>query len=254
MRNPAEKVVLSYVRPTLVHGDFAECVFDMLAYDNGLHNRIINGPDLRRLSFKSGTNVATARNKIVEQFLAYGQAEWLFMLDTDMIFPADVVERLLEYADPDKAPIVGGLCFGFDEQGLVQPTLYDMFPGEGTEEVQFMRYQEWKPDSMMQVVATGAACLLIHKSALERIRDTEDPNHPGRKGFNPAYPWFQEAEFQGRIIGEDITFCIRANQCGVPVHVNTAIQIGHIKERVLTMDGYFASRGLLSFAHKGVAP
>lgn len=253
MRDPQEKVVLAYIRPEMIHGDFAECVMDLLAYDNGLYNRIIHESHLSRLSLKSGSNLSQARNKIVEQFLAYGQADWLFMIDTDMIFPADTVERLLEFADPDKAPIVGGLCFGFDEQGSVQPTLYGMVDLNNDGNYQFLRYHEWKPDSMMQVVGTGAACLVIHRSALEKIRDVEFPERPGKKGFNAVFPWFQETELQGKVIGEDITFCIRANQCEIPVYVNTAVQIGHIKERVLTMHGYFAARGLLSYSHTGVA-
>lgn len=252
MRDPKEKVVLAYIRPSLVNGDFMECVLDLLAYDNSLHNRIISGDFLRRLSLKSGSNLSQARNKVVEQFLAFGEADWLFMIDTDMTFGADVVERLLEHADPEKAPIVGGLCFGFTEDGAVMPTLFGMVDLEDDGNLEFIRYSEWKPDAMMQVVATGAACMLVHKSALETVRDMEFPDRPGKRGFNSVFPWFQETELNGRVIGEDITFCIRANQCEIPVYVNTAVQIGHIKDRILNMNGYFASRGLLSYAHDGV--
>lgn len=240
MRDPAEKVVVSYIRPSLIHGDFAESLMDMMDYDRATHHRIAG-----RLSFKSGSNLSQARNKVCEQFLIFGQADWLLMIDTDMTFGQDALERILEYADPEASPVVGGLCFGFDEQGLVQPTLYDAADFEGNGNVTFVRYHDWKPDSMMQVVGTGAAFLLVHKSVLEKVRD---------KGFNRVFPWFQETYLQDKVIGEDITFCLRVGQCEVPVFVNTAVQIGHIKERILTMDGYFASRGLLSFSHKGVAP
>jgi hypothetical protein len=102
---------------------------------------------------------------------------------------------------------------------------------------------------MYQVAGTGAACLLIHKSVLEQMRDFEHPR--GKRGFNDAYPWFQETEHNGEPVGEDITFCWRAIQLGFPVYVNTAVQLGHVKDRVLTMESYFLSRGLLSPTHAG---
>jgi hypothetical protein len=172
------------------------------------------------------------------------------MVDSDMTFDPDVVERLLDYADPVKAPIVGGLCFGFDEQGDVQPTLYGLIgEAEDPENLQVIRYHEWTPDAMYQVAGTGAACLLIHKSVLEAMRDFEHPR--GKQGFNDAYPWFQETEHNGKPVGEDITFCWRAIQLGFPVYVNTAVQLGHVKDRILTMESYFLSRGLLSPTHAG---
>jgi hypothetical protein len=169
------------------------------------------------------------------------------MVDTDMIFMPNLIERLLEHADPDRAPIVGGLCFGFDGEGDVQPTLYGFVGDENNPQV--VRYHEWPPDAMMQVAATGAAALLAHRSVFETMRDFEHPSRPGKRGFNDAYPWFQELEHDGRPVSEDIGFCWRAGLLRIPVYVNTAVQLGHIKQRVLTMDGYLASRGYLSPAH-----
>jgi len=253
LRDPRETVVVAYLRPALVHGAFMECLMDLVQYDASLHRRIAAPGG--RLSYQAGCNLSTPRNEVVRQFLAYGQADWLWMVDSDMTFAPDVVERLLEYADPQKAPIVGGLCFGFDGHGDVQPTLYGLVehpdhPGN-LERLQVVRYHEWKPDAMYQVAGTGAACLLMHRSALVRIRDFERPS--GEVGFNPAYPWFQESQHDGRPVGEDITFCWRAIQAGLPVYVNTAVQCGHVKDRVLTMDAYFLARGLLSPTHQGAS-
>lgn len=248
MRDPLEKVVISYLHPGAYSAGFGESLLDLLQYDVSLHRRIVEGGG--RLSFRAGCNLATPRNHVVEKFLEYGKADWLWMVDSDMTFDPDVVERLLEHADPDKAPIVGGLCFGFDEDGEVQPTLFGLIGDtDEPEKMQVIRYHEWQPDSMYQVAGTGAACMLIHRSVLERMRDFEHPR--GKAGFNDAYPWFQETEHNGKPVGEDITFCWRAIQLGIPVYVNTAVQLGHVKDRVLTMESYFLSRGLLSPTHAG---
>lgn len=238
MRDPNEKVVISYLHPGLVHAAFMECVLDLLVYDTAFHRRIVSGGG--RLATQAGANLSGPRNGLVSRFLDYGKADWLLMLDTDMTFAPDLVERLLEFADPAEAPIVGGLCFGFDDKGDIQPTLFGLVGDE--QHPQVIRYHEWPPEAMFQVAATGAACLLLHKSALERIRDVQVPGRD-RRGFNDAFPWFQELEHDGTPVSEDIAFCWRAGLAGIPVYVNTAVQLGHIKDRELTMDAYLAQRG-----------
>ncbi len=205
------------------------------------------------MSYESGANVSAPRNEVVKQFLAYGKADWLFMVDTDMTFAPDTVERLLEYADPDAAPIVGGLCFGLNDRGETVPTLYGLMGDpDDPANLDVTRFDAFPPDAMFQVVATGAACLLIHKTVFERMRDFEHPNRPGKVGFNDAYPWFQELEHDGRPVSEDIAFCWRAGLLQIPVYVNTAVQIGHIKERVLTMESYLHEREMLAPTDAGV--
>jgi hypothetical protein len=239
VRPPEEKVVIAYLHPGLVHAAFMESVVDLLVYDTAFHKRIVQGGG--RLATQSGANLSGPRNGLIRRFLDYDAADWLFMVDTDMTFRPDTVERLLEFADPDTAPVVGGLCFGFDDKGDIQPTLFGLTGDE--QHPQVIRYHEWPPEAMFQVAATGAACLLLHKSALIRMRDAELPQRPGKRGFNDAFPWFQELEHDGLPVSEDIGFCWRAGLLGIPVWVNTAVQLGHIKDRELTMDAYFAQRG-----------
>jgi hypothetical protein len=94
---------------------------------------------------------------------------------------------------------------------------------------------------------------LVHRSALERMRDFIPKGgwprrhaRAGKRGFSDTYPWFQEMEHDGQPVGEDITFCWRAAMAGIPVYVNTAVQMGHVKRRLLDMDAYLIERGLLS--------
>lgn len=239
-RPTTEKVVVGYLTPGTVHSGFAESLLDLLVYDVAFHKRIVDGGG--RLAIQAGANLSAPRNALVRRFLEYGKADWLWMVDSDMTFRPDTVERLLEFADPDTAPIVGGLCFGFDDKANIQPTLFGLVGDESSPQV--VRYHEWPPESMFQVAATGTACLLIHKSVFEKIRDVELPNRNGRPGFNNAFPWFQETEHDDAPVSEDITFCWRAGLLGIPIFVNTAVQLGHIKDRELNMDAYFAQRGM----------
>src|SRR5262249_50698313 len=76
------------------------------------------------LAKESGPNISTSRNLIVAEFLK-GQAPWLLMVDTDMVFEPDAAAGLLKVADPAGAPVVGGLCFSL-EQGEPKPTMYHL--------------------------------------------------------------------------------------------------------------------------------
>lgn len=233
MRDPSEKVVIGYLSPSMLHAAFHRSVVQLLAHDAGVHKRIISGGG--DLHIHAGANVSTPRNNMVRAFLEFANADWLFMIDSDMTFPPDTVERLLEHADPVSAPIVGGLCFQLDDQRKVQPTIFGAVDADPP---RFGRFLEW-PDGMFRVVATGTGCLLVHKSVFERMRDVQLPNRD-RPGFSDAYPWFQETEYEGGPVGEDITFCLRAGMLDIPVHVNAGVQLGHVKDRELNAELYLA--------------
>jgi len=237
----ADGVVVAWVRPSEVHGLFMENMLNLAYYDRAHHDRM--GPGRGGFtSQQSSANISSARNTLCMEFLTNHSAPWLLMLDTDMTFQPDLVEALLEHADEDKAPIVGGLCFSMDNDGKLFPTLYDVMGT--TESPEFVRYHEWQPESMMQVFATGAACLLIHRNALRAVRDHRDVDRPGQIGFSQAFPWFQETDFYGRAMGEDITFCLRAGRAGLPVFVNTAVKLGHIKQFELNFEHFAGQRAL----------
>lgn len=235
MASTQDKVVVGYCHPGTIHAAFHESLLDLLVYDTAFHKRIVHGGG--RLALQASANLSGPRNEVVRQFLAYGKADWLWFVDTDMVFKPDTLERLLEFADPDTAPIVGGLCFTTTD-GQINPTLYALLGDE--DEVMVLRYSEWPPDSMFQVAATGTGCLLIHKTVFERMVDFVSPS--GQKGFNAAFPWFQETTHDDRPVSEDITFCWRAGLLEIPVYVNTAIHIGHVKEQLLTLDLYLGQR------------
>lgn len=225
-----DDVVIGWVHPGHVHTPFVDSLLRTVGYDRVNGNRIAGWNGVQ-----CSANVSSGRNALMEWFLA-SPAEWLVQIDTDMVWSADSIHRLLAVADPDKAPIVGGLCFAKEaDTGMLWPTMYDL---AGTEEKpEFIRYDTWPDDTLFPVVATGAAFLLIHRGVAEKIRD---------QSFSGAYPWFQEREIGGMRSGEDVTFCLRAATVGAAVHVHTGVAIGHIKEHIVTVEGYHAQRAMLA--------
>lgn len=228
MRNG--KVVIGYVHPTEVSAGFHDSVLALIMHDFNGARRIVDGGG--RISRYSSANISNARNGIVRMFLDEMQAEWLLMIDADMVFEPDAVDRLLDEAHPTRAPIVGGLCFGADE-GQLFATLYDLREGDDGKP-QTIRYLAFPENAMMQVAGTGAAFLLMHRTVLQQMREK----------FPEPFPWFQEGTLGGQPMGEDITFCMRAGVLGHPVYVHTGVEIGHAKTQILTAAMYRKQRQL----------
>lgn len=217
---PKQTVVIAHLHPGMVSAYFLHSLTGVLLLDRKGPQRITG-----LLQEWSSANVSQPRNNLTETFLNDHTADWLLWIDSDMAFQPDALEQLLASADPVKAPIVGGLCFG-SANGELFPTVYQWGETE-TGQIVTWRDKDYPRDAMVQVGATGAAFLLIHRSALITIRERK---------FNAVFPWFQETELAGKPAGEDLTFCIRAGICGLPVWVNTAVKVGHHKSQLLTED------------------
>jgi hypothetical protein len=219
-----DAVTVAYVHPDEVAHSWHLSLMEMVAHDVAGHGRIMRGG---WLAMSCGTaGLVEARNSVVRQFLVERDADWLFWLDTDMGVPPDAVDVLLEMADPQARPIVGGLCFAQKEiasDGMggyrcePRPTILDWVQqGEvGTT----MGRTTYPVNAVVQCVATGSACILIHRSVFERI---------GEK-FGPV--WYDRLPNHalGGLFGEDVSFCLRASAVGVPVFVHTGVKTSHMK-------------------------
>src|ERR1039458_6700709 len=87
-----------------VHGGWVraerEASLLALALEGGTHLDAV-------IAWESGPNISTARNMIVSKFLTEQSASWLLMCDTDMVFAADALDRLVSRAHPQERPVVG---------------------------------------------------------------------------------------------------------------------------------------------------
>lgn len=226
MARTADKAVVAYVHPVEVTASFHHSLL-------GLVLRDMTGP--RRIgdvhAENSSANITNARNRLVRRFLATPH-QWLWMIDADMAFQPDTLDRLMDSAHDRSHPIVGALCYGV-HAGALFPTLYRFREEDGR--VLSERYDTFPDDRLFQVHATGAACLLVHRSVLEAVEAAPDAD--------PVYPWFQETSLNGQPVGEDVTFCLRAGKAGFPVWVDTRIRVGHQKAYVIDHAMYLQQKG-----------
>jgi GT2 family glycosyltransferase len=222
-------VLLGYLHPNEVAASFHKSLLDLIGHDLSGARRLHSWAMIKC----SAMNIAGGRNDLAKEFLA-GPAEWLFMLDADMGFAPDTLEKLLHVADAEKRPIVGGLAFAQREsvpdgtngfRCFPRPTLLDWIKNEDGVE-RFVGRAHYPVNALVRTGATGGACLLIHRSVIERV---------GVECFT------QYDDATGATMGEDISFFDRCRLAEIPLHVHTGIRTTHYKYLWLGEEDFWTS-------------
>lgn len=234
-------VTVAYVHSTEVAYSWHQSMMDAFAYDLGGHARMARGG---RLASRYGSGgIISARNKAAATFLDTKTAEWLWWIDTDMGFPADVVEQLVAAADPTERPIVGALAFmnrelepnqtgGFHV--MPAPTIFDWQVDHDGHEGFTVRW-DYERDTLTRCWGTGSACILIHRSVLVRMR-----TEYGDTWYDPL-----RNPSTGELLSEDLSFCGRAAMLDIPVHVDTRAKTTHLKHLWLDETHYETNKPLI---------
>jgi hypothetical protein len=103
----------------------------------------------------------------------------------------------------------------------VVPTVYDLI--DTGDEVGFSPNPDYGRDQIVETKGTGAACILIHRDALVKVRAKD-----GDAWFNPiTHPTGLRGK--PRTFSEDLSFCVRLAAVGVPLHVDTRVKTVHHK-------------------------
>lgn len=218
-------VAVGYLDPGSWSACFGLSLRDLLLCDAtvGSHRIVPHGRELRKHCGSGG--LVAARNEVTAGFLDT-DCEWLWMIDTDMGFGPTTVDDLVAVADPDVRPVVGGLCFAlrrdqpgvfYGEKYVIVPSLYRWV--DTPTEVGFASILDFPDNAMVEVSATGAACLLVHRSALERVREKYGPHW-----FDPVTHPSGSPTFS-----EDLSFCVRLAAVDIPIWVHTGIDTTHDK-------------------------
>ena len=232
-------VTVAYVHPNEVTTSWHQSLLNLIGWDLGHECRVARGGWLAMRCYGSD-GIPEARNKAVRQFLADDKdADWLCWIDTDMGFEPDMVDRLLEVADPVERPIVGALCFAQKQtvpdgmggwRTALAPTVYDWTTIEATGETGFLSRREYPVNALVRCAGTGSAAVLIHRSVFERLAGA---------GNGAWYERVPNPTANGRLLGEDLSFCLRAGALGIPVHVHTGVRTTHFKPEWLGEQDYW---------------
>lgn len=182
-------VGLAFVAMDMMHTRTALDLVRMSCYETA------RGADLG-LFHASRTILADGRNEAVRDVLESGCTHVLF-IDSDMRFPPNLLERLLSW----DAPVVAANCA--KRRRPTAPTARTV-NFDGDEAVTL--WPDPDEHGLKQVHSVGTGIMLIHRDVFDVI---------GEPWF--SYQWRPE---QKKHVGEDIWFCSRCHEVGIPIFVD----------------------------------
>jgi len=148
-------------------------------------------------------SIDDARNSLVEQAQNAG-CSWLFMLDTDQVYPQNMFTALYAY----KKDICGALV----HRGW--PPYEPILKRGELNHYENVTDDEAFSGDLINVDATGTGCLLINMAVFDEL----------------LQPYFKTTIVDGNPVGEDIRFCSKARELGREIFVDTSVKVGHLRQ------------------------
>ena len=167
-------------------------------------------------SFTVSTLVHNARNYLAKQAVDEGFDRVLW-LDSDMVFDADLMERLSADLDEGREFVAGVYR---KRKPPFTPTIYKdvgYYMEDGNLTPKATCYEDYPRDDVFEINACGFGAVMHSVDLIKQI------------GAKFGAPFAMLPNF-----GEDISFCMRAEELGVKMYADSRIKLGHIGQCVIT--------------------
>lgn len=166
---------------------------------------------------RMGSLVYNSRNDLAMQAIQTG-FDWVFWLDSDMVFQQDILVRMLEVAREKDLDFLSGLYFRRVQP--YTPVAFDHLEVNENGDCEWSEFEEL-PQSLFEVGGCGFGGVLVKTAVLAKVQE---------KFGNMFFPIAQ--------MGEDLSFCWRARQCGYKVWMDPTIVLGHVGYSVINRKFY----------------
>jgi len=157
--------------------------------------------------FEFGADRARSRNNLVRRSLDRG-SEWIMFLDDDQTFKPSILTEALAVGQP----VVAALY-----TQRVAPYLPIAYADKDDVGYWPLDLRNHGPNELVQVRAAGTGGMLIRSEVFRELGDIH---------------WFMHTTEQS----EDMFFCDRLAEAGIPMFVHTGVRLGHIAPAVVFPD------------------
>lgn len=153
--------------------------------------------------FISGSLIYDARNTfcmdaVKEKF------DYIMFIDSDMLFPANVIDRLIDL----NADIATAVYYG--RTGNYAPQVYTEMLPTTEQRLETVSQRPDNVDGVFEIKACGMACCLVSVGLIKEMF---------ARNINPFEPFGH--------LGEDFSFCVRAYDLGAEIVADGTIPIYH---------------------------
>ena len=152
------------------------------------------------------TYLPIARNLIHDRYLEGSKAPYLMMLDSDVICPPNLVEKLLDH----KLPIVGGWYKNKNMNYPPHPVVYD-FVSESDSGINF-KHRDAPGTGLEKVDGMGAGCWLMSREVAEKL------------GKSP---------YAVNKATEDLLISKKLMDLGIPLYVDWSLNCAHLGVQIV---------------------
>lgn len=171
------------------------------------------------VAFQVGSLIYNSRNELARQAIKMG-ADYVMWFDSDMQFQPDTLKRMLSIMEANDLDILSGVYYR--RVPPYTPVLFEKLKMDSNQHCEHLSMAK-VPDGLFEVDAIGFGCVLMTTSVLlDVIAKFKD-------AFSPI----------GRV-GEDLSFCIRARECGYKIYADSSIQLGHCSHSIVTKEFFEA--------------
>jgi hypothetical protein len=159
----------------------------------------------------TGNFVPAQRDVILERALAW-DADFVAMVDDDMVLPPDALHRLCEALQRDeRAGLAGALYYSRD--GL-RPMAVDGWDPQDTRKGWIPAFDDRTP---VGVAGVGFGCVVIRAAAVTAFE----------RPFFASHVYVERAAGRVRVCDEDYLFCARLRAAGFAALLHPGVRCGH---------------------------
>lgn len=174
-------------------------------------------------SFQMGSLIYTSRNNLALQAMK-AEFDYMLWLDSDMVFQQDLLIKMKQVMDEKDLDFLTGLYFR-----RVPPFTPVLFDQLDIDENGICTWTDWKdvPEGMFKIGGCGFGCVLIKTDVLFDVQAKFG------EMFNPIAN-----------MGEDLSFCWRARQCGYDIWCDPSLVCGHVGYTIINDKFYKSYRSV----------
>lgn len=186
--------------------------------------RLINVGETQIID-RGSSLIYDARNQMAGRAVSQGFDRILFV-DSDMVFRPDLLVRLSKDMDEGREYVCG---LFFSRKPPFEPVIYKNleYRQDGIKpEMKLDKYIDYPQDDVFEIAGSGCGAVLMTTDLINRV---------GEKFGYPFSPMMG--------LGEDLSFCWRVQQLGVPMYCDSRIKVGHAGILTVTEETYLAQRG-----------
>ena len=169
------------------------------------------------LASRTGSLIYNSRNDLALQAITTG-FDWVFWLDSDMTFQPDILARMMKTAEEKNIDFLSGLYFRRVQP--YTPVAFDHLEVNEDGDCEWSNIEEI-PEELFEVSGCGFGCVLIKTSVLDAVREK-----------------YADMFMPVAHMGEDLSFCWRARQCGFRIWMDPSIELGHVGYSVINRKFY----------------